>query len=168
MKNAYIPSLIVMLLAGIFFLVFPVGTLTAAVRVLGIVLILAGILGVGGEIAKKVDKSDLKLLCYAAAVIAGIIVLVSPSFVLNAFPFIVGLIILILGILDVVRAIQILLETVDGWKMEVVLAALTVIAGIILMINPFGTLKILARVFGLVLIYHAVIGIRMSQRLPET
>ena len=48
------------------------------------------------------------------------------------------------------------------------LAALTVIVGIIIMINPFGSMKLLVRVIGAILIYHAVTGILVSRKLPET
>lgn len=168
MKNSSVLSLVIMLLAGIFFLVFPGGSLQLAVRILGIGLILAGVIGAAGEISKKVDKSDIKLLCCLGEILAGIIVLAAPSFVLKAFPFIAGLIILVLGVVDVVRAVQVLLETVDGWKTSVALAALTVIVGIIIMINPFGSMKLLVRVIGAILIYHAVTGILVSRKLPET
>ena len=168
MKNSSVLSLVIMLLAGFFFLIFPGGSILLAVRILGIVLILAGVISAAGEISKKVDKSDIKLLCCVAEIIAGIVILAAPSFVLKAFPFIAGLIILVLGIVDVVRAVQVLLETVDGWKTSVALAALTVIVGIIIMINPFGSMKLLVRVIGAILIYHAVTGILVSRKLPET
>ena len=125
-------------------------------------------IGAVNQVGKKVDKSDIKLLCYVAEILAGIVILAAPSFVLKAFPFIAGLIILVLGIVDVVRAVQVLLETVDGWKTSVALAALTVIVGIIIMINPFGSMKLLVRVIGAILIYHAVTGILVSRKLPET
>lgn len=168
MKNATSVSLTVMLLAGILFLIFPGGSLHVAVRILGIGLILAGVISAGNEIAKKVDKSDIKLIGFLVEILAGIVLLAAPNFVLNAFPFIAGLIILVMGIVDVVRAVQVLLETVDGWKMHVALAALTVIVGIIIMINPFGSLKLAVRVIGVILIYHAVTGILVSRKLPET
>ena len=168
MKNATSVSLTVMLLAGILFLIFPGGSLHVAVRILGIGLILAGVISAGNEIAKKVDKSDNKLIGFLVEILAGIVLLAAPNFVLNAFPFIAGLIILVMGIVDVVRAVQVLLETVDGWKMHVALAALTVIVGIIIMINPFGSLKLAVRVIGVILIYHAVTGILVSRKLPET
>ena len=60
MKNATCVSLTVMLLAGILFLIFPGGTLSVAVRILGIGLLLSGVISAGNEIAKKVDKSDIK------------------------------------------------------------------------------------------------------------
>lgn len=168
MKNASVLSLIIMLLAGLFFLIFPGNSLLLAVRILGIGLILAGVVGAADEITKKVDKSDIKLLCYLAEIVAGIVVLAAPAFVLKAFPFIAGLIILVLGIVDVVRAAQVLLETVDGWKTSVALAILTVVVGIIIMINPFGSMKLLVRIIGVILIYHAVTGFLVSQKLPDT
>ena len=168
MKNATCVSLTVMLLAGILFLIFPGGSLHVAVRILGIGLILAGVISAGNEIAKKVDKSDIKLIGFLVEILSGIILWTTPDFVLNAFPFIAGLIILVMGIVDVVRAVQVLLETVDGWKMYVALASLTVIVGIIIMINPFSSLKLAVRVIGVILIYHAVTGILVSRKLPET
>ena len=168
MKNSSVLSLVIMLLAGIFFLIFPGGSLHLAIRILGIGLILAGVIGAVNQVGKKVDKSDIKLLCYVAEILAGIVILAAPSFVLKAFPFIAGLIILVLGIVDVVRAVQVLLETVDGWKTSVALAALTVIVGIIIMINPFGSMKLLVRVIGAILIDQAVTGILVSRKLPET
>ena len=167
MKNSSVLSLVIMLLAGFFFLIFPGGSILLAVRILGIVLILAGVISAAGEISKKVDKSDIKLLCCLGEILAGIIILAAPSFVSNALPFIAGLIIMALGVVDVVRAVQVLLETVDGWKTSVALAALTVIVGIVIMINPFGSMKLLVRVIGVILIYHAVTGVLVSQRLPD-
>ena len=80
MKNATVVSLTVMLLAGILFLIFPGGSLHVAVRILGIGLILAGVISAGNEIAKKVDKSDIKLIGFLVEILAGIVLLAAPNF----------------------------------------------------------------------------------------
>ena len=44
----------------------------------------------------------------------------------------------------------------DGWKTILAFAIVTVVLGIVIMCNPFGTSKLLVRILGLVLIYRAV------------
>ena len=156
MKRETLISLIIMFLAGLFFLIHPGDSLMLAARVFGIALILAGAIGTAAEIGYGANKNDKWLCCYIVEILAGILVLAAPAFVIKAFPFIAGLILLAFGITDIVRAVLVFLETVDGWKTILAFAIVTVVLGIVIMCNPFGTSKLLVRILGLVLIYRAV------------
>lgn len=167
MKKETIISLAIMLLAGLFFLIHPGDSLTLACRIFGIALILAGAIGTVSEIGYGVNKNDKWLACYIVEILTGILVLAAPEFVINLFPFIIGLILVAFGIVDIVRAVLIFLETVDGWKGVLLFAIITVILGIVIMCNPFGTSKLLVRIIGLVLIYRAVSDLILYARYAK-
>lgn len=164
MKTQSLISWLIMFVVGLIFLIHPGGPVVAA-RILGIALLIIGILGAATEAAKKVDKSDKLLLVYIMEAVVGCILLIAPFFVASAFPFIIGLILVLLGASDVVRAILVLLGNVDGWKLAVGLAVVTIVLGIIVMINPFPSLLPLICMIGVILIYRAVTGFYVSQRM---
>ena len=164
MKKEVLISLVIMFLAGLFFLIYPGDTLYLAARVLGIAMILAGIVGTAAEIRNGVNKNDKWLICYIVEIIAGIILLCAPTFVIRIFPFLAGLILVAFGIVDIVRAVLIFLETVDGWKTVLAFAIVTLVLGIVIMCNPFRTSQLMVRILGLVLIYRSVTDLLMYSR----
>lgn len=157
-KLGSIVSTLVLIVLGVILLVHPGDTLNLAVRLVGVALILVGAVGVVTQLVKKEDKSVFSIIVGLIEIVVGIIVLAAPTFVVSLFPIIVGIVVALYGISDLVAAVQLKKAGANnGWAL--ILAAITVLLGIILIFNPFKTLTTLIRVIGIVLIYKGVTGL---------
>lgn len=157
-KLGSIVSTLVLIVLGVILLVHPGDTLNLAVRLVGVALILVGAVGVVTQLVKKEDKSVFSIIVGLIEIVVGIIVLAAPTFVVSLFPIIVGIVVALYGISDLVAAVQLKKAGASNtWAL--ILAAITVLLGIILIFNPFKTLTTLIRVIGIVLIYKSVTGL---------
>lgn len=149
----------IMLVVGIIFLVYPGGTLITATRILGIALLLMGAVGIVLPLLRKEDMSTPDVIVSAVEAIAGIIVLASPHFVISLYPVIVGIIIALYGLSDVMTALHMKQVDIGSWKTALILAVITVVLGVVVLVNPFKTMSVLVRIVGIVLIYKGITGL---------
>lgn len=149
----------IMLVVGIIFLIYPGGTLITATRILGIALLLMGAVGIVLPLLRKEDMSTPDVIVSAVEAIAGIIVLASPSFVISLYPVIVGIIIALYGLSDVMTALHMKQVDIGSWKTALILAVITVVLGVVVLVNPFKTMSVLVRIVGIVLIYKGITGL---------
>ena len=71
-------------------------------------------------------------------------------------PFILGLLIVISGIVKLQEALDMMKYRADGSVTVLVIAILSLVLGILILINPFGTAELLFRIIGIALIYNGV------------
>lgn len=164
-KTSSFLSLAIMLAVGVFFLLHPGDTLITAARIIGIALIVIGAIGVLNQLLRKEDKIVPAIIVYGVEVIAGIIILSSPAFVISLYPIIIGIIVVLYGVSDVLSSIQMKRLGIAAWKPSIILAAISVILGIVILCNPFGTVSALVRIIGVVLIYKAITGMFIRIKL---
>jgi len=124
-----------------------------------------GAIGVLNQLLRKEDKIIPAIIVYGIEVIAGIIILSSPAFVISLYPIIIGIIVVLYGLSDVLSAIQMKRLGITAWKPSIILAAISVILGIVILCNPFGTVSALVRIIGIVLIYKAITGMFILVKL---
>ena len=159
-KLVNVIELLILISAGFLLILHPGGSLHVAVRVLGFALLAyGGIAVVGSFLKSQEDRSIVKLIVGALSAVGGIIVLVSPEFILSIFPIAAGLMIAVGGVRDLLTALEIKQEGFDGWKLALLLALITIAFGILIFANPFGTMETLAVILGVALIYDGVAGI---------
>ena len=164
-KTSSFVSLAIMLAVGVFFLLHPGDTLITAARIVGIALVVIGAIGVLNQLLRKEDKIIPAIVVYAVEVVAGIVILSSPAFVISLYPIIIGIIVALYGLSDVLSAIQMKRLGMSVWKPSIVMAIISVILGILILCNPFGTVSTLVRIIGLVLIYKAITGMFIRIKL---
>ena len=153
-----IVSMFVMIAVGAFLLIRPGDTLTTAVRIFGIALLVIGAVGVASQLLKKDDRSVIGLIISAAEAIAGVII-ASPAFVVSLFPIVVGVIVALYGLSDLITALNMKKEDIGAWKLALILSTITIILGVILFMNPFQTMTTLVRIIGVVLVYKGITGL---------
>ena len=78
------------------------------------------------------------------------------GFIISIVPFILGLLIVISGIVKLQEALDMMKYRADGSVTVLVIAILSLVFGILILINPFGTAELLFRIIGIALIYNGV------------
>ena len=147
-----------MIIAGILFVAFPDTTqkticycIAAVLAILGIVRLIAYF---------KRDRmavfTSYDLVAGAVLLIVGIYIFVKPD-VFAAFVFVaIGIIIIADGFLLIQYAVDLLRIKSQQWWILLIIALITIAAGVVVVINPFTSGKILLMFAGILLIIEGV------------
>lgn len=160
-KLSTVLSIIAVLIAGIILVAAPGSTLITAAKILGTALIVFGVIRVVFYFLQKdKDKRSLLSLLYGfVGIVAGILIFAAPTFLINLFPVIAGIIIAVSGLADLIRSLRIRKLGGSNWVLFFILSLLTIAFGALIMFNPFESMTTLIRVIGVILIYDGIVGL---------
>ncbi len=156
MENKIKHYRIVLLINGIIAILFgavalftPVITIKTIVIYFGIVLLIGGIAGVlTSVISMKNNKPWFSaLVSSVVSIVMGIIIIFNTRLSLNIFAIIFGIWALVIGAIQLFIAIK-LLNTGKYKKLMIINSSITLILGLLLFLNPFGTIVALVYTVG--------------------
>ena len=164
-KNPVLLS-VLMLAFGVILVAKPGLTLQVVVRLLGIGLLVGGAIVLWGYFNGKDEEkvSYLNLFGGLLAAAAGFVVLVRPSIIVNLFPTIMGIIAVLNGVLNLTKSLDLKKNGLLNWQPPCILALITVVLGIIVLLNPFSTMKVLIMAVGVMLIYNGASSVFIHTR----
>lgn len=149
-------SSVAYLVLGFVLLIRPGMALVTIVHILAIV---AAVMGVVSLVSYFRDKYSVG----NGGVIKGIVYFViaaflyfGAGFIISIVPFILGILIVISGIVKLQEALDMMKYKADGSVAVLIIAILSLVFGILILINPFGTAELLFRIIGIALIYNGV------------
>lgn len=172
-KRNWLFSSLLSIILGIILMVFPGMTTQLVCAILGGIAILFGLSRVmryfqQHSIYPEFLQGDLLsgLLCTGA----GLFIALRPEIVVSLIPIIFGMFILAGGISGMVRAMDARRAGYAHWAIPMVLAVLALALSLMLMINPFASIKITVMVIGGCLIYEGItdlIAVQMTGKRIE-
>ncbi|MDE5984999.1 MAG: DUF308 domain-containing protein [Eubacterium sp.] len=156
-KNLSLITIAAGLLIGILLLFQPDKTVQFVSMLCGITVIM---LGVGAWISyfTKV-KSTILAILGSLAIIAGIILCIKYESIISTVLFLFGIFILISGIVDFVSAIDAKKNDLKSWIVSLIMAAATIVLGLLVVVNPFNSMLVLTKLLGVALIIYAVMDL---------
>lgn len=117
-------------------------------------------LGVGAWISYFTKfKSTFLAILGTLAVVAGIILCVKYRSIISAVLFLFGIFVLVGGVVDLVSALEARKNDLKSWIISVVMAVITIVLGLLVIINPFNSVMALTRILGAGLIVYAVMDL---------
>lgn len=132
---------------------------TALVTVVHILAIVAAVMGVVSLVSYFKDKYSVG----NGGVIKGVVYFAIAAFlyfgagvIISIVPFILGILIVISGIVKLQEALDMMKYRADGSITVLVISVLSLVFGVLILINPFGTAELLFRIIGIALIYNGV------------
>lgn len=144
---------LLMLIMGAILLLWPGMTVLSVCSFLGWCLVIGGaveiILGLTGK------RSAAGMAGGAVSVIAGIVLAARPGAVVSVLPVLIGL--------ALAAGIALLVNVIAGRSagvlstMQIIGGTITLIVGLILLFHPFGSVKFLTALLGIVLIYYGIL-----------
>lgn len=157
LKNLSLITIAAGLIIGILLLFQPDKTVQFVSILCGITVIM---LGVGAWISyfTKV-KSTILAILGSLAIIAGIILCIKYESIISTVLFLFGIFILISGIVDFVSAIDAKKNDLKSWIVSLLMAAATIILGLLVVVNPFSSMLVLTKLLGAALIVYAVMDL---------
>lgn len=117
-------------------------------------------LGVGAWISYFTKfRSTFLAILGTLAVVAGIILCVKYRSIISAVLFLFGMFVLVGGVVDLVSALEARKNDLKSWIISVVMAVITIVLGLLVIINPFNSVMALTRILGAGLIVYAVMDL---------
>ena len=148
---------ILMIVIGLLLALWPGHVMTTALTILGIALLIGGALLIYSWYSGRNNNGSVITLAEGIVlVIAGLVVLVSPRFLISIVPFVIGALITLNGIFNLAQSLDQRKSNYHRWKASMVMAVLTIGLGLLIVFNPFSTMEMLVVAIGVIIIYNGV------------
>lgn len=153
-RSYSIVSIIVSTLCGLALLIFPEASIRYISLAFGGALLIMGAVGVVQYFRKT--AGPVALSAVLISMVCGVIVCAKYQSILTLVEFLFGASIFCGGIIGLVIALRREMRLLPGWGVNLALTMVSVILGIVCMVNPFHTTLALARMLGVALLLYAV------------
>ena len=158
--NLILMSLLYLAL-GIFLLMVPGTALNVVCYALGgVVLACAAVQLVRYFVVERgVFQSQLTLISGLVCLALGAFLIIRSDIVVRVLPIVFGLFIIFDSLGRVQNALELRRCAYSSWKVFLLLAVLSVILGIVMVVDPFGTMETLVMAIGIILIIEGAINL---------
>jgi uncharacterized membrane protein HdeD (DUF308 family) len=161
----FINGLIAIIL-GLVLLFVPGGTIHLAVRIFGVILLIAG-LGMFYTAYQNMKSKKTYVLIMGEsiiAIIAGAIVAIYPGRSLELFLNLVGIWAVALGLLQIIVAVQ-MKKKVRNHTLFTINGVITLVFGLLFFFNPLGTAKALLIIIGVMALVAGVLLVYLGLKV---
>ena len=164
-KNNVLLS-ILMIILGLLLIIWPGKTLEVAAKILGIALLVGGVISCFGWYRDRhVYGGDYTTLAIGIlCLVAGLVVFIAPHGVITLLPKIIGVGIAVNGVLNLAQSMEMRKMGSANWMGSVIMAVLTIVAGLFLVFFSFSAMKVAVMVIGGVIIYNGVSNLLIESK----
>lgn len=156
-KWNFILSALLYLILGVVLTFWPDASAKVLCYCIGGVVTAYGLFNIAAYFFRRgLEGLHPELLGGILALAFGVFTLIRPTVIASILPFVLGLIIVVDGVINLKRALTMRSLKFSKWWVYLLLSLLTVALGVVAVLNPFDSLTLLLRLIGLVLIYEGV------------
>lgn len=168
-KRSSIISAVITIIMGAFLIYAPGQSVQAICTLLGTALAVIGGVYIFGWIAKRRQIGFPVWFLIPGIIIfaLGMWLITNPQSVVVLIQYIFAAILIFHGIIDLQGAWTLAKNKWQGWWIDLLLSALTLILGVVVFINPFGTFETLAVILGASLIFDGVSDLVIIYRITK-
>lgn len=154
---------LLLIVLSIFLMLKPIEIIGALIKVIGMILLICGVFDFANYFVNKKEESlfDYGLVKGIIEITIGVLFIFKYDLLINLFPCILGLIIVFINIFKLQTAIS-LKEFESNYMTGVIISSLSIILGLVIVINPFETLEVVIIVSGAVLLISELSNIIYS------
>lgn len=158
MRVSYLLAAILYIAFGLVLLLWPKTTGDILCFMFGLILLVYGAITIISFFVhdSRLGSYRFELVIGIVAAALGILFLVNPTFVLNIFPVILGLYIMVDASLNLKRALDLKRMDYGRWWIALLLAALSIALGALILLRPGFIANFITRLIGGVLIYNGL------------
>ena len=162
-NNALLSAVMVVL--GLVLFIWPGKSLELAAKILGVALLVGAVVsGISWYRDRQKVGADYTSLAIAiVCLLVGLVVLAAPRGFISMLPKLIGVAVLLNGILNLAQALD-MRKRGGAWASPLVMAALTILAGLFLLLFAFGAMKAAVMVIGGVLVYNGASNLWIESR----
>ncbi len=157
---------------GIVMILWPEATMTTICYILAALLIMVGVVFLVNYLSKDIVGILYRhdLVVGVSAILGGVLIIVKVEQLTNLIPVVLGFVVTISGILKLQNSVDMLRLGHGTWHVAFALAIINVVAGVVLLINPFAK-EMLILSIGICLVYSGLtdlyVTIAISRRLRK-
>ena len=154
---------LLLIVLSVFLMLKPIEIIGTLIKVIGMILLICGVFDFANYFVKKKEESlfDYGLVKGIIEITIGVLFIFKYDLLINLFPCILGLIIVFINIFKLQTAIS-LKEFESNYMTGVIISSLSIILGLVIVINPFETLEVVIIVSGAVLLISELSNIIYS------
>ena len=145
-------------------------TIVSISYVIGAILIAIGVLALLKFASNygKPTKNELDIVYGIGTVVLGVIVITNPKGVASIIPFILGVLIIISSATKLQYGLELRRMKSPLWSSTVIISLITLLCGVMLVINPFAGATFITKVVGILLFIYAILDIVSTVRISRT
>lgn len=157
-KKEMVFSTIIYVIIGVILIIWPDKTAKAINYILAFALSCGGVTSILRYVKKDIVNGarsfDLTLGIVLLAIAS--FLFLNPTFIASILPTILGFILFVSGVIKFQNAVDVARVGYEKWWFMMLLSLISVGAGILILINPFGTAKLLTVVIGVGFVYSGL------------
>ena len=148
---------ILLIALGIFMMIWPRASLRVVCILIGVILIILGAARLLQHFSPKYeDESRYSLLIGIIQLVLGIALIAASGFFITIFPVLAGIVMLYGCIMMFMKAYNLRDIKGSAYYSSLIFAIVILIVGIIMIINPVGTISFIVRMAGLGLVIEGI------------
>lgn len=164
---------VIFIALGIVLILWPGATMKTICYLLAAMLLAIGVVSLINYLRKDISgiiyRYDLVVgLC---AILGGILVIVKVDKLADLIPAVLGFLVTMSGIMKMQNSVDMLRLGHGTWHVAFAMAIVNIVAGIVLLMNPFEAAQILIMCLGIALVYSGItdlyVTISISRRLSR-
>ena len=154
---------LLLIVLSVFLMLKPIEIIGTLIKVIGMILLICGVFDFTNYFVNKKEESlfDYGLVKGIIEITIGVLFIFKYDLLINLFPCILGLIIVFINIFKLQTSIS-LKEFESNYMTGVIISSLSIILGLVIVINPFETLEVVIIVSGAVLLISELSNIIYS------
>lgn len=168
-RRSSIIAAVITIFMGLLLILVPNRSVRFLCGLLGAALMITGIVYILGWFSRR-RQGDFPawfLIPGLILVSLGLWLLTNPASVIVLLQFIFAAILLFHGIIDLQGAVVLIRNRFYRWWLDLALAAVTIVLGMVILINPFQTFEMLTLLIGISLIYDGISDLVLIHRLTQ-
>ncbi len=150
----------VLLIFGLVLMLRPGMTLNVIAQWIGAVIIIIGIIFIISYFWRsRIMAGGSDFIIGVIILCAGIFVMVRTGFVVSILPVVMGLAVILSGLLKLQDSLNMHSAGIPSWKGICIAGIISIVFGLIVVLNPFSTMVLLMRIVGAGFIYSGATDI---------
>ncbi len=170
LKTNFLVDAILLIVVGLVLIFLPGTTLALLTKVLGGLVVFAGVAAIiSGIFSKKKNVLTKNSSLVAGIIIAvvGMWILMNPAFFESIIPVIAGVIVLISGLGNLGEALSLGKSNYGNWWIALILAVLTILVGAFLLFRPLTAMAYVVQIIGGALVYNGASNLWIVSRMHK-
>ena len=167
-RMSSIAAALVTILLGVILIWWPDRSVNFLCMLLGVSIFITGIIYILGWLARRKEGVPAFFVLPGVILCAlGVWLMTSPASVIKLIQYIFGAILIFHGAVDLQGAVSLMRRRWGRWWVDLLLALLTILLGVLVLLNPFGTFAALVMHIGAALVFDGVSDLCIIWRLSR-
>jgi uncharacterized membrane protein HdeD (DUF308 family) len=167
-KSNIIAQAVLSIIIGLLLMFWPGITIITVLYLVGIMFAVMGISSLVSYFKSAEDARSKGVL--ATGVFFCVIALIAflfPQVIASFFSVVLGIILVVCGVVNAVRSMELKRYGRNFWIAALVLSALIALGGIVIIANPFQTTALLVFVLGLIIVSNGIVDLIIEAQLRK-